>query len=184
MAIQYCKNTFTSTYDPTIETVYKKQVRIGNESLWAVIIDTAGVEEYSTIYDLKTQQAEGFIVVYSITDRKSFEVSCEYFEKIIKSLGNDHVPFLLVGNKLDLESEREVSYNEGQQLARYWNCPFYEISSKDKKAVDKIFNVMINSILKSRPPKQPIKDELKLEKTDHTVEKKETSNNKCKCIIL
>lgn len=181
MAIQYCKNKFTSTYDPTIETIYRKQVSIESKSLWAVIIDTAGVEEYSTIYNLKVQQAEGFIIVYSITDRKSFEVSCDYFQKIIKSLGDDNVPFLLVGNKLDLESEREVSTNEGEQLARYWNCPFYEISSKDKKSVDKIFSEMIDSILKSRPSKDLKIDETKFEKKE-SVKNKE--NNECKCIIL
>ncbi|VFV24527.1 ras-related protein rap-2a precursor [Lynx pardinus] len=62
---------------------------------------------------------------------------CKRYEK---------VPVILVGNKVDLESEREVSSNEGRALAEEWGCPFMETSAKSKTMVDELFAEIVRQM--------------------------------------
>ncbi|KAK7879111.1 hypothetical protein WMY93_034108, partial [Mugilogobius chulae] len=56
------------------------------------------------------------------------------------------VPVVLVGNKVDLEEEREVSLSEGQALAEDWGCPFMETSAKSKTMVDELFSEIVRQM--------------------------------------
>ncbi|CAG5932447.1 unnamed protein product [Menidia menidia] len=56
------------------------------------------------------------------------------------------VPVVLVGNKVDLEDEREVSPSEGQALAEDWGCPFMETSAKSKTMVDELFAEIVRQM--------------------------------------
>ncbi len=58
----------------------------------------------------------------------------------------EKVPVILVGNKVDLESEREVSVREGQALAEEWGCPFIETSAKSKTMVDELFAEIVRQM--------------------------------------
>uniref|UniRef100_A0A452HM70 RAP2A, member of RAS oncogene family n=1 Tax=Gopherus agassizii TaxID=38772 RepID=A0A452HM70_9SAUR len=58
----------------------------------------------------------------------------------------EKVPVILVGNKVDLESEREVSSNEGRALAEEWGCPFMETSAKSKTMVDELFAEIVRQM--------------------------------------
>lgn len=58
----------------------------------------------------------------------------------------EKVPVILVGNKVDLESEREVSSSEGQALAEEWGCPFMETSAKSKTMVDELFAEIVRQM--------------------------------------
>ncbi|KAG7255936.1 hypothetical protein CRUP_013428 [Coryphaenoides rupestris] len=58
----------------------------------------------------------------------------------------EKVPVILVGNKVDLESEREVSAGEGQALAEEWGCPFMETSAKSKTMVDELFAEIVRQM--------------------------------------
>ncbi|XP_010004650.1 PREDICTED: ras-related protein Rap-2a-like [Chaetura pelagica] len=58
----------------------------------------------------------------------------------------EKVPVILVGNKVDLESEREVSSSEGRALAEEWGCPFMETSAKSKTMVDELFAEIVRQM--------------------------------------
>lgn len=60
-------------------------------------------------------------------------------EQIVRVKAMDQVPILLVGNKLDLDSQREVQTSEGAALAQLWGCPFLEASAKERPKVDEVF---------------------------------------------
>lgn len=60
-------------------------------------------------------------------------------DQIVRVKGTEKVPLVLVGNKADLSHQREVSIEEGQQLAAAWNCTFLETSAKTTKNVNAIF---------------------------------------------
>ncbi|XP_010224328.1 PREDICTED: ras-related protein Rap-2a-like [Tinamus guttatus] len=62
------------------------------------------------------------------------------------ALPYEKVPVILVGNKVDLESEREVSSNEGRALAEEWGCPFMETSAKSKTMVDELFAEIVRQM--------------------------------------
>ena len=87
------------------------------------------------------------MLVYSITNPKSFTLIKEVKEFILRSKGREKVPMVLIGNKCDLENERMVTTTEGEQLARMWNIPFFETSAKLGINVDNAFIVLINELL-------------------------------------
>ncbi|KAJ3114899.1 Ras GTPase ras2 [Physocladia obscura] len=127
-------------YDPTIEDSYRKQVVIDNEPCILEVLDTAGQEEYTALRDQWIRDGEGFVLVYSITSRTSFHHIERFREQImrVKDLNDDSpMPIIIVGNKCDRFSEREVSHTEGLALARRLNADFIETSARTKENVER-----------------------------------------------
>ena len=91
---------------------------------------------------------EGFLVVYSITSRSSFEEIATFHQHILRVQDKDYFPMIVVGNKCDLESERQVSSQEGRELARTWGCKFIETSAKSRINVDEAFHNLVREIRK------------------------------------
>jgi GTPase SAR1 family protein len=74
------------------------------------VLDTAGQEEYSAMREQYMRTGEGFLLVYSITSRQSFEEILTFQQQILRVKDKDYFPIIVVGNKCDLENEREVSF--------------------------------------------------------------------------
>eukprot|EP00026_Physarum_polycephalum_P021462 Phypoly_transcript_24728.p1 GENE.Phypoly_transcript_24728~~Phypoly_transcript_24728.p1 ORF type:complete len:135 (+),score=10.59 Phypoly_transcript_24728:123-527(+) len=89
-------------------------------------------EKYSPVYALCLQHADCFLVVYSITSMESFETAKKICEQIAISK-NTYPSMILVANKLDLASQRQVTRTMGQQLADFWCIPFFETSVNTSK---------------------------------------------------
>jgi GTPase SAR1 family protein len=73
------------------------------------VLDTAGQEEYSAMREQYMRTGEGFLLVYSITSRQSFEEILTFQQQILRVKDKDYFPIIVVGNKCDLENERQVS---------------------------------------------------------------------------
>jgi len=89
---------------------------------------------------------EGFLLVYSITSRQSFEEIVTFQQQILRVKDKDYFPIILVGNKCDLDNERVVSKEEGAQLARSFGCKFIETSAKSRINVDNAFYDLVREI--------------------------------------
>lgn len=139
LTIQLIHSHFVDEYDPTIEDSYRKQVVIDNEVQVLDILDTAGQEEYSAMREQYMRTGEGFLLVYSITSETSFEELMTYYQQIQRVKDSDYVPIVIVGNKSDLEDERQVSYEDGMKLAKQLNSPFMETSAKQNINVEEAF---------------------------------------------
>lgn len=114
------------------------------------ILDTAGQEDYAAIRDNYFRSGEGFLCVFSITEQESFAATAEFREQILRvKSGDDSIPFLLVGNKSDLEDKRQVTAEEAQQKAQEWKVPYVETSAKTRSNVDQVFFDLMGEI-KSR----------------------------------
>eukprot|EP01086_Lenisia_limosa_P008480 TRINITY_DN2_c0_g3_i1.p1 TRINITY_DN2_c0_g3~~TRINITY_DN2_c0_g3_i1.p1 ORF type:complete len:187 (-),score=73.97 TRINITY_DN2_c0_g3_i1:103-663(-) len=150
LTIQLIQNHFVDEYDPTIEDSYRKQVIIDDETCLLDILDTAGQEEYSAMRDQYMRTGEGFICVYSITSRSSFDEVTSFRDQIIRVKDCDKVPLVVVGNKCDLESERNVNAVEGRELAKTFGCPFLETSAKTRVNVEEAFYDLVREIRKSK----------------------------------
>ena len=137
-------------YDPTIEDSYRKQVTIDDETCLLDILDTAGQEEYSAMRDQYMRTGEGFLLVYAITSRSSFEEVNTFREQIVRVKDRDRVPIVICGNKCDLEDERQVSAQEGQDLAKSFGAPFLETSAKSRVNVEESFYELVREIKKDR----------------------------------
>jgi len=76
------------------------------------------------------RSGEGFLLVYSITDRNSFDSISAYHRQILRVKDSESVPIALVGNKCDLEDGRRVARNEGRFISEELGCTFIETSAK------------------------------------------------------
>ncbi|KAI9320650.1 small GTPase superfamily [Dichotomocladium elegans] len=150
LTIQLCLNHFVENYDPTIEDSYRKQVVIDDQPCVLEVLDTAGQEEYTALRDQWIRDGEGFLLVYSITSRSTFERVERFRDQIFRVKEVDRVPLILVGNKCDKVTEREVSREEGFQMGRRLNCEFIETSAKTCVNVERSFYTVVRNIRLSR----------------------------------
>ncbi|KKY36867.1 putative ras-like protein [Diaporthe ampelina] len=125
---------------------YRKQCVIDDEVALLDVLDTAGQEEYSAMREQYMRTGEGFLLVYSITSRQSFEEITTFQQQILRVKDKDYFPMVVVGNKCDLEGEREVTRQEGENLARSFGCKFIETSAKSRINVDKAFYDIVREI--------------------------------------
>ena len=100
--------------DMSVLDSYRKQCVIDDEVALLDVLDTAGQEEYSAMREQYMRTGEGFLLVYSITSRQSFEEIVTFQQQILRVKDKDYFPIIVVGNKCDLENERQVS-TEGEQ---------------------------------------------------------------------
>lgn len=94
---------------PSPADSYRKQCVIDDEVALLDVLDTAGQEEYSAMREQYMRTGEGFLLVYSITSRQSFEEIMTFQQQILRVKDKDYFPIIVVGNKCDLENERQVS---------------------------------------------------------------------------
>jgi len=149
LTIQLCLNHFVETYDPTIEDSYRKQVVIDEQPCILEILDTAGQEEYTALRDQWIRDGEGFLLVYSIIDRNTFERVEKFRNQILRVKEVDRVPMVLVGNKCDI-LKRDVTREEGYFLAKRLQCEFIETSAKNCTNVEKAFYTVVRCIRAQR----------------------------------
>ncbi|CDS14524.1 Putative Ras family, other [Lichtheimia ramosa] len=138
------------TYDPTIEDSYRKQVVIDDQPCVLEVLDTAGQEEYTALRDQWIRDGEGFLLVYSITARSTFERIERFREQIFRVKDVENVPMMLVGNKCDRVTEREVTREEGMMMARRMGCEFIETSAKTCVNVERSFYQVVKIIRAQR----------------------------------
>jgi len=137
---------FIEEYDPTTADNYSKLIEMDGQKYQLEIMDTAGQEEI--LKTTHTKLGEGYLMVYSIIERTTFDASIRFHEHVLTAAGKDEYPTVLVGSKYDLAEQRVVSEEEGRQLARKWNCPFMEVSSKTKVNVEESFFELIRVVNK------------------------------------
>ena len=104
----YFQSYFVTDYDPTIEDSYQKQCVIDGTVAKLDILDTAGQEEFSAMREQYMRSGEGFLLVSSLSDRRSFEDAARFHKEILRVKDRDEFPVMLVGNKADLDSQRVV----------------------------------------------------------------------------
>jgi GTPase KRas len=137
--------SFTNLTLPFLDS-YRKQCMIDDEVALLDVLDTAGQEEYSAMREQYMRTGEGFLLVYSITSRQSYEEIMTFQQQILRVKDRDYFPMIVVGNKCDLESERQVSKAEGEEMARSFGCRFIETSAKSRINVDMAFYDLVREI--------------------------------------
>eukprot|EP01101_Sappina_pedata_P005429 TRINITY_DN2484_c0_g1_i1.p1 TRINITY_DN2484_c0_g1~~TRINITY_DN2484_c0_g1_i1.p1 ORF type:complete len:200 (-),score=57.24 TRINITY_DN2484_c0_g1_i1:267-842(-) len=150
LTIQFISEKFVEEYDPTMEDSYRKQVTVDGEECLLDIFDTAGQEDFSAVRDQYMRTGDGFLCVYSIILAPSFEAVRKFHEHIMRVKDQEKLPFILVGNKCDLESERVVPKEESENLAAELQCQLLETSAKTRQNVCEIFHQLVREIKKWR----------------------------------
>ena len=148
--IQLISGTFVETYDPTLEDSYRKQMTVDDEEAILNIYDTAGQEDFSAVRDQYIRIGEGFICMYSITNEASFKEVSNLRDKICNITEQEDHPVVLVGNKCDLEGDRQVKKDAGEALAKQFGWKFLEGSAKAKINVSETFVEIVRLIRQHR----------------------------------
>ncbi|KAN0030577.1 hypothetical protein ACTA71_009217 [Dictyostelium dimigraforme] len=148
LTVQFQSNYFIHEYDPTIEDSFTKNCKIDNFSYSLNILDSAGNEDYTAIRDQYLKNSDGFLIVYDISDRVSFEKTSELVDQIKMVKDVESFPMVLIGNKCDLDSEgqRKVSIIEGSDLSKFYGSPFFETSAKTTVNVESSFFQLVREI--------------------------------------
>ena len=145
---RYCKNQFSESYISSMGIDFEtKYIKVGKKTINLQIWDTAGQERYKVIAKNYYNKSDGFIIVYDITNKNSFD-SISNWVKDIKELASYDNKNIILGNKCDLENMRQISKEEGDNLAKKYNCQFFEVSAQSGKNIDKSFLCLVQSILK------------------------------------
>ncbi|KAF8153611.1 P-loop containing nucleoside triphosphate hydrolase protein [Mycena galopus ATCC 62051] len=150
---QFALNCWVETYDPTIEDGFRRQFLVDNRMCFLKVIDTAGQEEYAFVRNQWIRESQGFILVYSIASRSTFD-RLEVFRQAIKRnrrRGGEPI-MVLLGNKCDKSYEREVSIKEGAALAKEFGCEFFETSAKTAQNVELAFGALVRALRIVRNP--------------------------------
>lgn len=145
---RYADDTFNTTFISTIGIDFKiKTIELQGKRIKLQIWDTAGQERFHTITTSYYRGAMGIILVYDISNQKSFDNITKWLQNIEMHASVD-VERLLIGNKCDCESRRVISKERGQQLAASRGIPFLETSAKTDTNVYEAFETLAKAILK------------------------------------
>ena len=146
LTLCFVQNCFIAEYDPTIEDSYRKQVTVDDVPCCLNILDTAGQEEYSTMRDMYMRKGDGFLLVFSLTSRQTYDETVELYDKILQVKDADKVPLVLAGNKWDLQQDLEVTKQETEAMGKRLGCTALVTSAKEHFNVDECFYTLIRTI--------------------------------------
>ena len=157
---RYLNGKYQVEHDRTIEEQYSKYLKIKDEDCMLEITDTGGLEEYLSSLDIWINNSDGFLLVYSINDKDSFDGIKMRYENILKYKKSKKFCALVVGNKTDLENgeekeERKVNKEEVDKFCeenKLLKC--IEVSAKNNDNINKIFQQLGENVLDMKYPRK------------------------------
>ncbi|XP_017856498.1 PREDICTED: ras-related protein Rab-23 [Drosophila arizonae] len=141
MIQRYCKGIFTKDYKKTIGVDFlERQIEIDGEDVRIMLWDTAGQEEFDCITKAYYRGAQASVLVFSTTDRASFDAIKEWKRKVENEC--NEIPTVIVQNKIDLIEQAVVSADEVETLAKMLNCRLIRTSVKEDINVASVFRYL------------------------------------------
>ena len=162
-----------------------KRIKYNNKEYTIELYDTAGQERYRAISLNSIKSADGIILMFDLTDQKSYDEISNWVENI-KQIQEEDYPMILVGNKCDLEKERIISNEEGIELSKKFNLQFFEVSNKTNKNIEESGNAIIKLIIERKQQKikeltkdYEILENFELDKEKSLMDIKDVHKKKC-----
>ena len=184
---RFVDDKFDETYQATIGLDFQsKNIQIDNQDIHLLLYDTAGQEKFRSLIPMYTREANIIILVYDISRKESFSHIPNWINELT-NVNFDNIIFALVGNKIDLNDKREISFEEGEKFAKDNNFIFQEVSAKTGENFPELFynKIFEQIIIKFRPGGQQIQQEIqeigkvKLDNNNNENENKITKKNCC-----
>ncbi len=145
---KYLKNEFHEDSKATVGVEFgSKQFIIEGHTIKAQIWDTAGQERYKAITSAYYKGAKGAFIVYDITRKNSFE-AVEKWVSDVTAVADKKITIVLIGNKSDLEDQRQVTKEQGEEKSSKLEIAFLETSALSGENLEKAFEMMINEVYK------------------------------------
>ncbi|XP_063152888.1 GTP-binding protein REM 1 [Candoia aspera] len=159
------------------EDTYERTLSVDGEETTLVVIDTWEAEKRSSeedhwLHHDCMQVGNAYVIVYSITDRGSFESASELRIQLRRTRQAENIPIILVGNKSDLVRSREVSVEEGRACAVVFDCKFIETSAALQHNVTELFEGVVRQIRLRKDSKEANERRMSLYKRKESLTKK------------
>ncbi|XP_043318015.1 ras-related protein Rab-17 isoform X2 [Cervus canadensis] len=154
LALRYVKNDFKSILPTVGCAFFTKVVDLGASSLKFEIWDTAGQEKYHSVCRLYFRGANAALLVYDVTRKDSFCKAQQWLKDLEEEFHSGEVVVMLVGNKTDLEEEREVTLEEGKEFAESKGLLFMETSAKLNYQVTEVFSAVARELSRREESKE------------------------------
>ena len=156
VVLQLHEKVFKRIVMPTVGSgVISKEIKTSKGIVSLRIWDTAGEERYRTFTGLYSQGAVGCIVMFDITDKNSFDSVKEWID-LFKKNCNENAHVFLAGNKIDLNEERQISFEKASKFALDNKIKYYEVSAKTGEHVDLLFSDLAEAVGPGLPQLDPI----------------------------
>ncbi|MBN3292107.1 GEM protein, partial [Polypterus senegalus] len=159
-------------YDQWADDVYERTVIVDGESASIILLDTWDNQEGSWVQEHCMQAGDAYLIVYSVTDRASFEKASELRIQLRRTRQSEDIPIILVGNKSDLVRCREVSVAEGRACAVVFDCKFIETSAAVQHNVSEMFEGIVRQVRLRRDSKEVNEKRMALNRRRESIPKK------------
>ena len=144
----YTNNKVIQEYNETPETkLYKAKAKINEKDFIIKIIDTPSNKQFLNIIKGEYQNANYILIVFDLTNRETF-LSLNEWINHCRSVQNQNMDLILIGNKSDLNQNRVVSTEEAKKFASDNNIEYFEISAYNKDDIKNIFDNAISGLFK------------------------------------
>lgn len=144
---RFSDDAFNTTFISTIGIDFKiKTIELRGKKIKLQIWDTAGQERFHTITTSYYRGAMGIMLVYDITNSKSFDNIAKWLRNI-QEHANEDVEKMILGNKCDMEDKRVIAKERGESIAKENGIRFLETSAKTNVNIEKAFTQLSESIL-------------------------------------
>ena len=136
------------TFDPQRKSTvaaafFRKSVFVNGKAIDIQLWDTAGQEEYHSLAPIYFKDAQAAILVFSVTDATSFDRMMQWKNELAMSRG-ENIKLIIAANKIDLQSQRVISPQQGIDFARKVGCQIYEVSAKTGEGIEMLFQALAN----------------------------------------
>jgi small GTP-binding protein len=157
-------------------------IKKGNEIIKVTIYDTAGQERFNYLIKNYYKGTNGVLLIFDITNRDSFNKIDFWLQDLRDNADNiDNIFIYLIGNKIDLEEKRQVSFEEANEYANKKNMKYLEVSAKTGQNIKKLFEEMIKgsilNIIKKGNMNNPSNPTIRLSFLDK--EEQPVKNERC-----
>ena len=182
---RFAEGQFCPVYEATVGFDYKSKTSFlpnCKKKVKFQIWDTAGQEKYMSINKNLFQRVQGIILMYDITEMKSFQ-NLSVWMNAVEQLSKG-TPLILIGNKIDLKDKRQVSSEQGKEYADKYNIEFFESSGKSGENVEKSFIFLGEEIMRKSNVEEKTGGNDYIISKDSTFNKKKKTKNAVKYFNL
>ncbi|EJT47112.1 RAP-like protein [Trichosporon asahii var. asahii CBS 2479] len=148
----------------------RKQFMVDGQAVILEVLDTAGIDQYLALHDLFMRESDGFILVFSLMSKESFDDVVRTRDQILRLKQEDLVPMVIVGNKCDLTADRVLPPQLGEQLAARAGGVYLETSARNNVNVMRVFHEVVR--------------QMRLHPTRDMKEREARRKKEKKCVIL
>lgn len=149
---RYTNNLFNTNHLETVGIEFNtREEKINNKIIKVKIWDTAGQEIFQSLTKNFYRKADGIIIVFDVGNKESFEKLHDWIKSVYDNIDSyREMNLIIVGNKNDLEENRQVTQEEGVKLSEYFEIPYFEASAKNGNGVRTFMMKIIEDVINNK----------------------------------